>query len=77
MRATTWAAGIAVAVGLAVLAGYWLVEVLSALFGAEEAQLIVKVAVPVVIVGAALLLLTAVVQRLRDRKEEDLEGVEH
>ena len=77
MRVATWAAGVAIAVGLAILVGYWMVLVLSVLFGTDEAPVLVKVAVPSVIAGAAVLLLTAVLQRVRDRKEEDLEGVEH
>jgi chromate transport protein ChrA len=77
MRVATWAAGVAIAVGLAILVGYWMVLVLSALFGTDEAPVLVKVAVPSLMAGAAVLLLTAVLQRVRDRKEEDLEGVEH
>ena len=77
MRVATWAAGGAIAVGLAILVGYWMVLVLSALFGTDEAPVLVKVAVPSLMAGAAVLLLTAVLQRVRDRKEEDLEGVEH
>ena len=77
MRVATWAAGVAIAVGLAILVGYWMVLVLSALFGTDEAPVLVKVAVPAVMAGAAVLLLTAVLQRMRDRKEEGLEGVEH
>ena len=77
MRVATWAAGVAIAVGLAILVGYWMVLVLSALFGTDEAPVLVKVAVPGVMAGAAVLLLTAVLQRVRDRKEEDLQGVEH
>ena len=77
MRVATWAAGVAIAVGLAILVGYWMVLVLSALFGTDEAPVLVKVAVPAAMAGAAVLLLTAVLQRIRDRKEEDLEGVEH
>ncbi len=37
MRVATWAAGVAIAVGLAILVGYWMVLVLSALFGTDEA----------------------------------------
>ncbi len=77
MRVATWTAGVAIAVGLAILVGYWMVLVLSALFGTDEAPVLVKVAVPSLMAGAAVLLLTAVLQRVRDRKEEDLEGVEH
>ena len=77
MRVATWAAGVAIAVGLAILVGYWMVLVLSALFGTDEAPVLVKVAVPSLMAGAAVLLLTAVLQRVRDRKEENLGGVEH
>ena len=77
MRVATWAAGIAVAGGLAVLASYWFVSVLDVLFDAEEVPILIKIAVPAVVVGTVVLLLVAVLQRIRDRKEEDIEGVEH
>ncbi len=76
MKTATWVAGSAIAFGLAVLAGYWVVSVL-ALFGAADIPLPIKIAVAAVLAGAALLLIVVVVQRLRDRKEENLEEVEY
>ncbi len=76
MKAATWAAGIAIACGLAVLAVYWVVFVLAAL-GDDSVPVLVKIAVLAVLAGAAALLAVVVVQRLRDRKDENLEEVEY
>ena len=77
MKIATWAAAIAVAGGVAVLAAYWFVAVVGALFDAEEIPILIRIAVPAIIGGCAVLLLVAVLQRLRERKEEDLEGVDY
>ena len=76
MRVATWTAAVVVGGGLAVLAVYWVVTVLTALFD-SGAPLPVKIAVPSVLAGGIALLAVAVLQRIRDRKEEDLEGVEY
>ena len=54
MKVATWAEGVAIAGGLAILVGYWMVLVLSALFGTDEVPVLVKVAVPAVMSGAAV-----------------------
>ena len=77
MRAATWAAGIVLGGGLAVLAGYWAFIVLSALFDSPDVPLPVKVAVPAALAGGAALLAIAVIQRIRNEKEENIEGVEY
>jgi hypothetical protein len=77
MKVATWAAAVAVAGGVAVLAAYWFVSVLDVLFDAEEVPLLIQIAVPAVFGGSVVLLLVAVLQRLRDRKDEDLEGVDY
>ena len=77
MKIALWVAGIAIVGGLGVLAAYWIVYVFAALFGADEIPVLVKIAVPTVAVGAAVLLVVAVVQRMRDRKEEDFKEVEY
>lgn len=77
MKIATWAAGIALAGGMAVLVAYWLVSVLGALFEAEEVPVLIQVAVLAVFGASAVLLLVAVLQRLRERKDEDLEGVDY
>ena len=53
------------------------VGVFTALFGADEIPVLIKIAVPAVAVGMAVLLVVAVVQRMRDRKEEDFKEVEY
>jgi TRAP-type C4-dicarboxylate transport system permease small subunit len=77
MKIATWAAAIAVAGGVAVLAAYWFVSVLDVLFEADDVPLLIRIAVPAVVGGSVVLLLVAVLQRLRDRKDEDLEGVDY
>ena len=77
MKIATWAAAIALAGGVAVLAAYWFVSVLGALFDAEEVPILIQIAVPAVFGGSVVLLLVAVLQRLRERKDEDLEGVDY
>ena len=77
MKVATWAAAIVVAAGVAVLAAYWFVSVLEVLFGADDVPILIKVAVPAIVAGTVVLVLVAVLQRIRDRKDEDLEGVEY
>ena len=77
MKVATWVAAIAVAGGVAILAAYWFVSVLDVLFDAEEVPILIRIAVPAVVAGGAVLLLVAVLQRLRERKDEDLEGVDY
>ena len=76
MKLATWTAAIVIGGGLAVLAVYWVMTVLTALFD-SDAPLPVKVAVPAVLAGGIALLAVAVLQRIRDRKGENLEGVEY
>ena len=76
MRVITWTAAIVIGGGLAVLAVYWAVTVLTALFD-SDAPLLVKIAVPAVLAGGIALLAVAVLQRIRARKEENLEGVDY
>ena len=77
MKIATWAAAIAVAGGCAVLAAYWFVSVLEVLFDTDEVPLLIQIAVPAVFGGSVVLLLVAVLQRLRERNDEDLEGVDY
>ena len=77
MKVATWAAAIVVAAGMAVLTAYWFVSVLEVLFGADDVPILIKIAVPAIVAGTVVLVLVAVLQRIRDRKDEDLEGVEY
>ena len=77
MKLATWAAAIALAGGFAVLAAYWFVAVFGELLDAEEVPILIRIAVPAVVGGSVVLLLVAVLQRLRERKGEDLEGVDY
>ena len=77
MKVATWAAAIVVAAGVAVLAAYWFVSVLDVLFDVDDVPILIKIAVPAIVAGTVVLVLVAVLQRIRDRKDEDLEGVEY
>ena len=77
MKVATWAAAIVVAAGVAVLSAYWFVSVLEVLFDADDVLILIKIAVPAIVAGTVVLVLVAVLQRIRDRKDEDLEGVEY
>ncbi len=77
MKVATWAAAIVVAAGVAVLSAYWFVSVLDVLFDADDVPILIKIAVPAMVAGTVVLVLVAVLQRIRDRKDEDLEGVEY
>ena len=77
MKVATWAAAIVVAAGVAVLSAYWFVSVLDVLFDADDVLILIKIAVPAMVAGTVVLVLVAVLQRIRDRKDEDLEGVEY
>ena len=77
MKVATWAAAIVVAAGVAVLSAYWFVAVLDVLFDADDVPILIKIAVPAMVAGTVVLVLVAVLQRIRDRKDEDLEGVEY
>ena len=77
MKIATWAAAIALAGGFAVLAAYWFVAVFGELLDAEEVPILIRIAVPAVVGGSVVLLLVAVLQRLRERRGEDLEGVDY
>ena len=77
MKIATWAAGIALAGGMAVFAAYWFVSVLDALFETDEVPVLIRIAFPAVVGGSVVLLLVTILQRLRERKDEDLEGVDY
>ena len=77
MKVATWAAAIVVAAGVAVLAAYWFVSVLDVLFDVDDVPILIKIAVPVIVAGTVVLVLVAVLQWIRDWKDEDLEGVEY
>ncbi len=77
MKVATWAAAIVVAAGVTVLAAYWFVSVLDVLFDTDDVPILIKIAVPAIVAGTVVLVLVAVLQQIRDRKDEDLERVEY
>ena len=67
---------IALLIGTCSLVGYWLVVSLNALY-LSEAPLVVKVAIPVVILGVLISLVAVIRDRIMARKTEDFEEVEY
>ena len=76
MKIAIWAATIAIVGGLAILFGYWLIEVLGALFD-DDVPILIRIAVPAAFLGFAVLLAVVVIQRIQDSKDEDLEEIEY
>ena len=77
MKTAQWAAIVLIGGGVTILAAYWLVGVFGALFGADDVPVPIKIAVTAVVAGAAVLLGIAIVQRMRERKEENLKEIEY
>ena len=77
MKTAQWAAIVLIGGGVAILAGYWVVAVVGALFGADDVPGPIKIAVTAVVAGAAVLLAIVIVQRMRERKEENLKEIEY
>ena len=63
--------------GIAILAAYWVVAVVGALFVADDIPVLIRIAVTAVVAGAAVLLAVVIVQRIRERKEENLKEIEY
>ena len=63
--------------GIAILASYWVVAVVGALFGADDVPVLIRIAVTAVVAGAAVLLAIVIVQRIRERREENLKEIEY
>ena len=64
-------------IGVAILASYWIVAVISALLFEEEVPILIKIAVPAVLVGLGLLFITTIRDRIRDKKKEDFKEVKY
>lgn len=63
-------------IGIGVLILYWAYFVLLAIFSENDVPLVLKLAVPVTIIGMILLLVSVIRDRLRERKEEKFKEVE-
>ncbi len=77
MKIAQWAAIVLIGGGVAILAVYWVVAVVGALFGADDVPVPIKIAVTAVVAGGAVLLAIVIVQRMRERKEENLKEIEY
>ena len=74
MRTAQWVAMVLIGGGIAILAAYWVVAVV---FGADDVPVLIRIAVTAVVAGAAVLLAIVIVQRIRERKEENLKEIEY
>ncbi len=63
-------------IGIGVLILYWAYFVLLAIFSENDVPLVLKLAIPVTIIGMILLLVSVIRDRLRERKEEKFKEVE-
>ena len=72
-----WVGGILLTAGAVALAAYGGYFFISELFADEEAPLAVKIAIPAVCAGVALLLVGVIIDRARARKDENLDGVKY
>ena len=77
MKIAQWAAIVLIGGGVAILAVYWVVAVVGALFGADDVPVPIKIAVTAVVAGGAVLLAIVIMQRMRERKEENLKEIEY
>lgn len=64
-------------VGFLTLLGYGMYSLLVAIYSTEDIPLIIKLAVPVLIGGLMVLILSVVRDRLRDRRNEKFREVKY
>jgi hypothetical protein len=76
-RATFWIGGVILAVSVSIMVGYGAYFFAEDVLGDSDVPLALRAAIPASIVGVLALLAAALAERLRNRKHEDLEGVEH
>ena len=63
--------------GLGVLIGYWLYFLLSVIYTEQDVPVLIKVAVPMVILGLILLISTIALHRIQSSKKENFEEVDY
>ena len=64
-------------IGISVLSAYWFYGIFSALYTEKDIPILIRVAVPVIILGLLLLITALGWDRLRAHKRENFEEVEH
>ena len=77
LNVALWIGGILLVVGLLILTGYGVYFFSTDFMTDETIPLGIKIAGPIVAIGALALLLGVFSQRMRDRKHESLEGVDY
>ena len=77
MKTAQWVAMVLIGGGIGILAAYWVVAVVGALFVADDVPVLIRIAVTAVVAGAAVLLAVVIVQRIRERREENLKEIEY
>ena len=55
-------------IGVAILSSYWIIAVISSVIFEDEVPILIKIALPAVFVGSALLFITTIRDRIRDKK---------
>ena len=63
--------------GLGALVGYGLYQTFTALAGAEDVPLLIRIALPAAAVGLVFVVVAVLVDRLRRRKAETFEEVDY
>ena len=63
--------------GIAILVAYWFFNLISSLLFEEEVPILIKIAVPAVLVGFGLLFITTIRDRIRDKSKEDFKEVKY
>jgi len=64
-------------IGVAILSSYWIIAVISSVIFEDEVPILIKIALPAVFVGSALLFITTIRDRIRDKKKENFEEVKY
>ena len=76
-KVALWIGGALAVAGGLVLVGYAVFYFSRAFFGSPDVPLPVQVAVPAVVGGILILIVTALAERLRRRKKESLEEIDY
>ena len=77
MRKMTRIGIVLILIGFVALLGYGVYSLLVAIYSTEDIPLIIKLAVPILIGGLTVLIVSVVRDRLRDRRNEKFKEVKY
>ena len=77
MRKMTRIGIVLILIGFVALLGYAVYSLLVAIYSTEDIPLIIKLAVPILIGGLTVLIVSVVRDRLRDRRNEKFKEVKY